>query len=158
MIAFLFSVLMIFLPSNFSTSVQPTAGNIITNKSGKGIATNYKPEKFVHRQDVNNPFFQITKLSSSDIDVVSIYRSQGSDTRLLADSLLGLIDLEKTVVICGDINICYLESRNNIIIQTLESLGFEERAQQATHIKGGHIDHVYFRSSKSGYRMDITVT
>ena len=122
---------------------------------GKGIATYYKADKFVHRQDVNNPFFQMMKLSSSEIDVISIYRSQGSDTRLLADRLLGLIDLEKTVVICGDINICYLESRNNIIIQTLESLGFEERAQQATHIKGGHIDHVYFRSFQLGYRMAI---
>jgi hypothetical protein len=40
MIAVLFSILMIFLPSNFSTIVETTAGNIITNKSVKGIATN----------------------------------------------------------------------------------------------------------------------
>ena len=122
---------------------------------GKGVASYHKVNKFFHRQSITAPLFQIMVLSSSDVDVITIYRSQGADNEHLADIILSLIDFEKTVIVCGDMNICYKEQKNNKIIQTLEAHGFEEKVQEATHIKGGHIDHVYFRSVKQQYKIEI---
>ena len=50
-----------------------------------------------------------------------------------------------TTVVCGDLNICYLSNRNNRIIKFLEESGFSQLMNEATHIKGGHIDHFYYK-------------
>ena len=131
--------------------------NVNNSGPGKGVASYYKADKFFHRQDITTPLFQIMVLSSSDIDVIMIYRSQGTDNEHLAGILLSLLNFEKTVIVCGDMNICYIEQKNNKIIQTLEVHGFEEKVQEATHIQGGHIDHVYIRSVKQQYKMEISL-
>ena len=53
--------------------------------------------------------------------------------------------MEKTTLICGDFNVFFKADRNNKIIHTLEEFGFKQLVQEGTHIKGGLIDHVYFR-------------
>ena len=52
---------------------------------------------------------------------------------------------KKPVLITGDFNICYQENNINRLIQGLETNGFKQLVRDATHIKGRHIDHVYWR-------------
>ena len=58
-------------------------------------------------------------------------------------------------MICGDFNLCSLEERSKPFLESLESIGFEEKVQKATHIKGGHIDHVYFKDPGHNFNLDV---
>ena len=88
---------------------------------------------------------KITKLNSEFLDVISVYRSKEALVNQIIIELSNLIDCDKTTLICGDFNICYNSDRSNKLITTLEALGFKQQVQEATHIKGGLIDHVYIR-------------
>ena len=85
--------------------------------------------------------FQATCLSSSELDVISVYRSSNCKTAI--EHLCSLVTPNKSTIICGDFNICYNENRSHPLIQKLLSLGFEQVVRSATHIDGGLIDHVY---------------
>ena len=109
------------------------------------MATYYKKEKLTHCKDVKQQFFQLTKLSSPEIDVVSVYRSKEGNKHDLMLHLKAIIEGDKPTIVCGDFNFCLLDSASTDITAAMEKLGFYEYAKCATHIKGGHIDHMYFR-------------
>ena len=50
----------------------------------------------------------------------------------------------------GDLNICTMTEPNNPITKALKELGFELLVDVATHIQGGHIDHLYWRADPTG--------
>ena len=41
---------------------------------------------------------------------------------------------------------CFIENRKNRTTSYLLNNGFKQLVQEATHIDGGHIDHVYWKS------------
>ena len=88
---------------------------------------------------------QITKLESSELDVIVIYRSQQANLTELTEHLMDMITPGITTVVCGDLNICYLSNKNNRITKSLEENGFSQLLKEATHIKGRHIDHFYYK-------------
>ena len=94
-------------------------------------------------EDVKHHKFQLTKISSTITDVISVYRSKDNNETEVLDQLFKLIDRNKTTIICGDFNICYKSERNNPLIKALEEQGFKQLVHQATHLGGGHIDQVY---------------
>ena len=49
----------------------------------------------------------------------------------------------KCTVIGGDFNICQAKNKQNSIAKWLSSFGFRQLVTEATHIEGGHIDHLY---------------
>ena len=53
----------------------------------------------------------------------------------------------KNTLIVGDFNVCIKKNPKNKLSETLEENGFKQLMEEATHILGGHLDHVYFRSS-----------
>ena len=55
-----------------------------------------------------------------------------------------MIDIKRTTVISGDFNICFRKNRTNLITTTLEKNGFTQLQKDASHNKGGHLDHVYW--------------
>ena len=46
-------------------------------------------------------------------------------------------------MIGGDFNICQARNKQNKVAKCLASLGFRQLVKEATHIEGGHIDHIY---------------
>ena len=58
-------------------------------------------------------------------------------------------------MICGDFNFCTIIEKNSAFVKILNFMGFEDRVQAATHIKGGHIDHVYFRSPRQNLSIEV---
>ena len=117
--------------------------NSVQESRGKGLAIYYKEDKFKVSNMVKLHDLQATSLSSTDLDVIGVYRS--SESRDAGDILSSLIDQSKPTLICGDFNVCYKEKRNHPLVRTLMSLRFEQIVNQATHIHGGWIDHVYVR-------------
>ena len=86
-------------------------------------------------------------MSSEFPDVISVYRSQEGCIDRLLNTVSGVIDWQKIILICGYFNVCFIQDRSNKLIATLANLGFKQLVQQATFIKGSFIDHVYLRGS-----------
>ena len=87
----------------------------------------------------------MTKVSSSSMDIINVYRSEGAITSSFLEDLLSLYDKEETVIM-GDFNLCYTQQRNHQIFKTIESLGFNQLVKSPTHIKGRMIDLVFSKS------------
>ena len=88
---------------------------------------------------------QITKFSSSTIDIINTYRSANGHSVELLNNLINITSEERTSLITGDFNICYQMNQSNRLIQGLDKRGFSQLVNEATHIQGRHIDHVYWR-------------
>ena len=110
---------------------------------GKGIATFFKSEEAIISTDVKKPKMQMTKLKTLEIDIVSVYRSSGGDTKELVDLLKQIIDMDKTTIVAGDFNLCFIDQSSNCVSKFLEDHGFSQHVTEASHLMGGHIDHVY---------------
>ena len=109
---------------------------------GKGLAVFHKKD-FQHARDINEENISITKMESRDIDIIAIYRSQDGDIKTLKTKLEDTINLSKTTLVIGDLNICNMEKPKNQIRMFLESKRFKLIVNKATHIDGRHIDHAY---------------
>ena len=110
-----------------------------------------KKETFSHEIDITEHDIQISKFTSKIIDVVSVYRSNGCKIRF-QDVLKNRISETKSTLIVGDMNICYQENGNDKNIQYLEANKFKQIAIGATHLQGGHIDHVYLKDPHANFR------
>ena len=110
---------------------------------GKGIAVYYKKEKFKHVTDITQDQMQLTKFRSSEIDIITIYRSDKGNSVELLNCIQSLITNGRHTAICGDLNICYKSNRNNRITKYLEATSYKQVVQRPTHVKGRLIDHFY---------------
>ena len=135
------------LSDEFDENIQIEGFSLHANGvgRGKGLATYFKQNTFQHSKDIKEQHFQISKLTSNSLDVISIYRSQEGKVNQLLKKIKDMMNWDTTTLICGDINICYISDRSNNFILALEELGFKQLVKEATHIKGGLIDHVYIR-------------
>ena len=122
---------------------------------GKGLAAFYKQE-FRHANDLNEENINITKLESIDMDVIAVYRSQDGNIATLINNLQDLINLNKTTLIIGDMNICSMEKPNNKLLMYLENKSFKQIIKKATHTEGFHIDHAYILN-KGNYEMEPNI-
>ena len=122
---------------------------------GKGLATYFKPEKADHVKDITQTKFQVTKLSTPEIDIISVYRSQGANNIHLVHELISAINSEKTSIICGDFNLCFADDKINVLMKRLQDQGFCQLVKSATHIRGGHIDHVYSNHDHKKFEVDV---
>ena len=109
---------------------------------GKGLAIYFKidTENII---DYNEDKINITKLKSDELDIIAVYRSEGGSMDELVSKLLDILDLSKSTLVVGDINMCNRKRPVNVLKTFLDELGFTETIRQATHIDGGHLDHAY---------------
>ena len=70
-------------------------------------------------------------------------------------NIIAMITPGKSTLITGDFNICMLNHGKNRMSKALMENGFNQMIRNATHIRGGHIDHVYW---KDGDHMGKTPT
>ena len=112
---------------------------------GKGLALYYKDSSFKPVADIKTEKIQMSKIESQELSIIAVYRSAQGNSLELMEHLATLISPGVSTVVCGDFNICLLANRNNRVTKFLETAGFKQLFNKATHIKGGHIDHFYFR-------------
>ena len=60
--------------------------NLNNSGKGKGIASYYRRRRFDHQVNSKNEGFSISKITSKDIDIIGIYRSQNGNVVSLAGS------------------------------------------------------------------------
>jgi hypothetical protein len=78
------------------------------------------------------------------MDIVNVNRSQTGNSLELLERLKKMIEAGRITIISGDFNICYMENFSNRMTQGLLSMGFNQLVHEPTHIRGRHIDQVYF--------------
>ena len=121
---------------------------------GKGLAVYFKEHLFHHVTDITEDNMHLTKMGTDNLDVITLYRSSNGNLSNLIDHLKSLISQYRTTVVCGDLNLCYIDTRRNKVTQWLENEGFKQMVKRATHIRGRLIDHFYIRKAND----NITTT
>ena len=85
--------------------------------------------------------------SFASFDLILVYRfSENSNIYEFTEQIVNILNLSKTVIICGDINVNIDKLPQNKFSKSLFNLGFVQLVNSPTHILGGIIDHVYFYS------------
>ena len=141
-----------------SENLQIHGFNLHLNSGGvgKGIATYHKP--FIaspNAQHIKKQKVQMTKISTPEVDIINIYRSQGADSSELIQDLRLIINQATPTIICGDLNLCFINERRNEITKMLEGQGFNQLVVEASHLQGGHIDHVYSNLNPNVFKVDV---
>ena len=80
------------------------------------------------------------------VDVFVVYRGASCSPKTVVDSIWPFFNPRKSILVCGDINVCFNKHQSNGLVKFFMSQGFEQLVSRATHIDGGLIDHVYFRN------------
>ena len=113
---------------------------------GRGIAT-YTSDNFQLVGHIQEPNIQISKVSSSFLDILNVYRS--ADCKNLEAILNSLIDRSKETVIIGDMNINLNRTglKQSHLLDFLKESGLCQlvfkSTHQSEHEEASLIDHVY---------------
>jgi exonuclease III len=114
---------------------------------GKGVAVLFKnylgqPKKVI---EINDPLFQILFLIFEKFQITVIYRSQSpiSNLKKIYNILHDYLDFEKSLLICGDINIPYNLQPKNYLSRKLKNNDIYQYANCVTHKSGNILDHLY---------------
>ena len=94
----------------------------------------------------------LTKFTSSELDVINVYRSSNGNSVELLNNMIAMLTIGKPVLITGDFNICMMNHQKNRMSKGLEIKGFRQMIKEATHIRGGHIDHVYWKDENGVWK------
>ena len=125
---------------------------------GKGIGTYWK-DGFAFQKEICQSNYQMMKITSPEIDVINVYKShRNSENLSFLDNLLELFQKGKKTLIVGDLNICYKDERDNLIVRRLDELGFKQLVNHPTHIEGRQLDHVYLFAPNDDEQPTIEVT
>ena len=119
--------------------------NFINVGLGKGVASFVKKGLECSVQEMTEDKLQIMKISSEDLDSLNVYRSAGTPLEDTLSKIKAIIVPHKATLITGDFNVCLNKNPNNDLTKKMKEIGFEQLVDRATHVEGGHIDHVYWR-------------
>ena len=121
-------------PNEDSSAYDLNGYNVRHNSvgKGKGVSVYYKSSKFVHIEDINEEKIQISKFSGEKIDLVVVYRAPNGNDGKLRDHLVHLIDVNRSTMVSGDFNMCYVDNKKNRTTTFLLNNGFKQYVKQAT--------------------------
>ena len=122
--------------------IEDYAVHLNSTGRGKGLAVFYKME-IEEVRDHDEDYINITMIESKELDVVAVYRSNDGSFDKLIGKLLNILDLSKSTLVIGDMNVCSKKRPDNELKIFLEGKGFKQIIRQSTHIEGGHLNHAY---------------
>ena len=103
---------------------------------GKGLAVYVREEVEIRRVNkFAEPNIQLTKITMTELDIVTIYRSQQEPLFRTVHFLENLINPKKDTLVIGDVN--YDASKENELSKYLNREGFTQLVTLPTHILGG---------------------
>ena len=105
----------------------------------------FKNSKFKQMTDIKQEHMQLSKFTSTNLDIIFIYRSQLGDYKELNQNIELLTDREKPLLVIGDFNFCYLQEAFNPTKLYLTQNDFSQLIMEPTHIEGHLLDQAYLR-------------
>ena len=116
------------------------------NSGSKGVAL-FSVIEPVTVEKLSSDLASIIVASYQSFDLILVYRfSENSNIYEFTEQIVNILNLSKTVIICGDINVNIDKLPQNKFSKSLFNLGFVQLVNSPTNILGGIIDHVYFYS------------
>ena len=88
---------------------------------------------------------QLSKFSSSDLDIIVLYRSQQGNMEEMNQYLKQMQSENKPLLILGDFNFCYLDKTFNSTKHFLEIDNFFQLIMEPTRIEGNLLDQAYLK-------------
>ena len=88
--------------------------------SGKGLALYYKENIFKPTIEVKEETIQITKMEATNLEVITVYKSEKANVSVLLEHLKTMIKPGIPTVVQGDFNMCYLSNKYNKVTKYLE--------------------------------------
>ena len=127
-----------WLDSNVPTDLMMNGWKQHNNSvgKGKGVSTLYQ-EPYYWINDVTNHSYQLTKISSGELDLINVYRSSDASTVSFIEDLFSLITCPNTLIV-GDFNLCFKSENKHKIFQFLKD--FKQLVKNPTHNLGRMID------------------
>ena len=122
---------------------------------GKGLATYFKSSIFSHEIDVKQDDMQLSKFTSKNIDIISIYRSKQGTINKLNEEISAISRGTKALLMVGDFNYCYLEKAMNSARKFLTENDFSQLIFEPTHLEGNILDHCYLRDRKTFFKATV---
>ena len=123
---------------------------LIKKGKGKGTAT-YHSSTFELQVNICEETYQLTSITSTYLTVINLYRSSNCNDACLIEKLTGLVSTHKSIILCGDFNICQREQMDHQLLSYLRKNkfipGFDP--PQASHMSGRCLDQVYTRLEKN---------
>ena len=116
------------------------------NAKSKGVAlfSRIKPERVEKYED---EMTSVIFASYQRFDLIAVYRfSENSHLEQFTNNISNMLNLSRTIIVCGDLNLDLAKYPTNKFSKYLFGLGFIQLVNTPTHIQGGIIDHVYFYS------------
>lgn len=145
-----------WIPTDSHPDFSINGFNSFFNNVGKGKGiTIYAKSIYSHVLNSNGEGFQITKMTSSKMDVICVYRSSSGVIQQLISQLLLMLTPQKPTYICGDFNLCLIEYPTNNVTQSLKAEHFKSIVNHATHDKGGLLDHGYIKNITENYHVHL---
>ena len=127
-------------------SIEGYQASFNSGGNGRGIVGFFNPDVFSHRADCKLGAAQLSLFVSEEVDVIHIYRSQQQSLRELAEKVFEWRNEDKVMVVCGDLNVCLKKEPKNVFSRRMEDQGLQQIGKEATHERGGQIDHLYVSS------------
>ena len=116
-----------------------------SNGKGKGVAAYFNQRIFRPEADIKKPDMQLSKFTSSSLDIILLYRSQSANLSEINQEIESLTNREKPQLVIGDFNFCYLTHTSNATRNYLLGDSFTQLIQEPTHIDGHLLDQAYLR-------------
>ena len=112
----------------------------------KGIAI-FTKQQPVSIERIQTTMCSIIKVTFVKFDLINMYRfSYENDLVQFTAEVCTFLDEARTQILVGDVNIDLFKSPDNWFTQSMKHRGFTQMVGRSTHVLGGLIDHVYFRS------------
>ena len=117
-------------------------GHFINLKSrGTAVYSKMEANKV---QKIASENASIIVASYQSFDLISVYRySDSSDLEAFTKQILERLNLNKSIIVLGDMNVDIKKHPLNLFTNALLKIGFQQLVQSSTHILGGILDHVY---------------
>ena len=117
------------------------------NNGSKGVAL-FSVIQPVNVEKLSSNLASIIIASYESFDLILVYRfSENANVHEFTEEIVNILNLSRTVIICGDFNINLAKFPHNKFSKSLFNLGFIQLVNNPTHILGGIIDHVYLYST-----------
>ena len=138
-------------------SIQDYDLHLNSNGKGKGIAIYCKKNTFHHEIDIREENMQLSKFSSSSIDIVVLYRSQTGNHNDMKANLVALASSNKPQLVIGDFNYCFLKESMNSTKKYLKENSFTQLVNEPTHIEGNLLDQAHVRDVKNINKYSVEI-
>ena len=126
-----------------------------SNGRGKGVATYFKKHLFKPDMNIKEANMQLSKFTSTILDVIVLYRSQPANFKQLNENIALMTNNDKPLLVIGDFNFCFLHKSSNSTKSYFKEEHFTQLIREPTHIDGHLLDQAYLRDINGELRCTV---